>query len=211
MVNQAVPPGQHQAIQIGLCHHIQTDLYVIHPQPDVAHQPFSFHALQLGQGLAHHLLQHAGVVHAMGLQIAVMDVHHIQPRHAQALQTVFHAAAHACGRVVPHLLKRQHIDVAVLVARRTLAGPQQPAHLGRQHQVIAGHSSQCVAKPVFAQAVAVVRRGIQRAAARLQRGRQHRLRLRIRHGSKQIAQRRAAQSNGSPVAEDAKTVMVQSI
>ncbi len=67
----------------------------------------------------------------------VVDEHVVDPREPEPLQAVVDAAQRAVVRIVPALDERQHVDVAVLVARRVAIGCQQAADLRRQQVGVA--------------------------------------------------------------------------
>ncbi len=194
MVHQGVTTGQQQAIEIGLVQHIEAHLHIVDAKPDMAQQAFVPHAAQLRQGLVDDLAQHPRIVRAMRAGVAVVHIDHVQRRHAQPLQAVLDAAAHAARRIVPALRERQYVDITVLRTRRRRTGPQQTPHLGGQREGCAIAAPQRLPEPMLAQSIAVVRCGVETAAPRAPCCVQQRLGRVVADGGKQVSQRRATQT-----------------
>ena len=199
LIEQGVAAREHEHIQIGVAEHLLDDAVVVHAQANVAEQALGFEPCQLGQGFFQHLAQHGIGLGAVRASVNVVDVDRIELGQTQALQAVFHTAAHAAGRQVPVLHKGQSVHIAVLFMRHLGLRGEQTPHFARQPQAAARVTAQGIAQAPLGQAVAVMRRGV-KAAAAVSPGRiDHGAGLRIVHGFKQIAQRRAAQSQTGAV------------
>src|SRR5579862_9314500 len=97
-------------------------------------------------------------------RVTVVDERDVDTRDAEPLQAVLDAAANAGRRIVPVLHEWKYVDIAVLVARRVDGGCKDASDLGRQYACLHGHRTEHRAETMLAQAVAVVRRGIETAS-----------------------------------------------
>ena len=185
-VHQRPATGHHHHVDRALADDPEQRLDVPHPD---AHRPD--HALlpqfdQCGDGLGDGLVQILlGVVHED-------DVHPVQ---AEPLEALVEAAADPVGGVVPppHQVVGDVEQVGV-----TSAGPrvrlEQPAHLGRHHELLPRPARQGCAEPPLRQAQPVVRGRVEVAEARVPGRVERRPRLLVGQRGVQVAEGRCAEA-----------------
>ena len=165
LVQQAIAARQHQHVDVGLLKHLQHHGHIVGAKANLAHHAFALHRGQSRQRLVDDLAKHCWRTYAVCSRVRVVHVGRVQPRHAQPLQAVFHTAPGAGLAVIPDLVERRQVHVAVLLARSLRLGQQQPPHLAGQRETVARVRPQRVAKAPLRQAVAVVRRRVKASAA----------------------------------------------
>ena len=97
------------------------------------------------------------------------------------------------------LRKRQHVDIAVLLFGCVRIWHENTADFGGQHKAVTRLALQRLAEAVLAAALAVMRRGVQGAAAARQCTRQQGLCIYICDGCEQVAQCGAPQTEAQPI------------
>ena len=200
VVEQAVAPGQHQRVDLGLAQHVEHDGHVVDAEADGADQAFALHRVKNGQRFVDHLAAHRVGRSAVRRRVAVVHEEQVHARQAQPLQAVLEAAANTAGAEVPALRERQHVDITVLRARCGSIGLKQPTDLRRQEQARVRTLAQRIAEAPLRQAVAVVRCRVEAAAAAGPGGLQHRPCIALGNALEQVAQRRAAQAKAGATA-----------
>ena len=130
----------------------------------------------------------------MGIAIDIVDVDNVEPRNAEALQALVDRAQRPGAGIVPALPVRQHIDIAVLLARRGAVRNEESSDLRREDVLVARDAAERLADADFRKAVAVMRRGIEIADAGRARMAHQRDRFVFGDGAEEIAQRRAAET-----------------
>jgi hypothetical protein len=156
LVQQGVPARDHDAVQVGSGDQPGERAGVVHAGADRAH-----HALvpQLGQGrvrLVHRLRQ---------VVVGVMDEREVDPVEAQPGQALLDRSPHPVPAVVAYPAERRRPVEAVGTLDRAGRGHQQPAHLGRDGELVPWPAGQEVADPPLGQPHPVVRSGVDRPDA----------------------------------------------
>ena len=125
---------------------------------------------------------------------AVVDVDDVEAVEPGALVAVLEGADRAGGGVVEGAAEGQRMGKALAHLARLRCGVEQPADLGGERIGVARARAQRVAQPVLGQPGAVMRRGVVVPDAHFPGGAEAGGRLVLRHGSGEIAERRAARA-----------------
>ncbi len=206
VVDQRILPRQKADIHVRDLQRRQDRFRRVHAQAPALDDPFLAHPRQGGKGAVARdlelLFPRCRQGNVVGRQ--VMHENHVQGVDAHALQTVVNRAPHPVRRIVVGQIvgrRREREVVAGVVARR---GPQQLAHLGRQHIVAARLGVQEGAEAAFAQTQPIPGGGVVIAHASLPSGLQRLMRRAIGYNGELIAQRHAAQAkiDGRAIAAD---------
>ena len=149
---------------------VDADLPVVDAEAEAGDRALGLEARERRHGAVHRLAKALRLRVAVRVARDVVNEHVVDPREAEPLQAVVDAAQRPVVRVVPALDERQHVDVAVLVARRardpaTAAG--RPWSTAGSRRAAASRNAapiRCSDKPV-----AVMRRRVEIADAAIER------------------------------------------
>ena len=130
-----------------------------------------------------------GLVHEV---VRVVQVHDVDAVDAKPVQALVQRTQDPVAAEVEHRPRRGRVGEEV--GARLRVGDDEPAHLGGQHEIAVPAGPQRRAEPAFGGAVAVQRRGVEVAHARVTGPAYHGPRLGVGHRPEQPAQRRAAEA-----------------
>jgi hypothetical protein len=136
-------------------------------------------------GLARALVRHVDVVHEQD----------IDPVHAEAFERVFDRAHHAVVGIIVDLAAVRYLEpLALSAAALRRAGLEDPPDLRRERVGVARLAPQEAVEARLGQPEPVERRGVVVADARLPRGIEDRVRLRVGNRAVEVAERRGAEA-----------------
>ncbi len=186
LLEQGVPAGEHDDVQVGVTHELGEQGGLVHAGPVGGDQPVAAELFQRREcPLQRRTVMVIGVVHEG-------DVDTVQ---AQAGPAVVKRAQHAIPAVVADPPPgRRHVEalgVAAGCARRVWH--QQPADLGGHHELVPGPSVQRGAEAAFRQAEPIVGCGVEVAYARRPGGVDGVDRVPARHRGDEVADLRCAE------------------
>jgi len=166
-LHQRVAAGEQENVGVGLLQRAQAGLDRVDAHAPALDQAFLAHPDQalegavLARGDAEMMLEFGT---RERIKREVVDVDDVDVAEREALQAVFDRAARAVGRVIDDAPEGQGGDEGSGdLARRV--GHQQAADLGRERVVLARTTAQRLSEPVFGEAGAIVRRGVEVADA----------------------------------------------
>ncbi len=194
LVEQRIAAGEQHDVEIDLRQHVDADPPVVDAEAEAADHPAVAQLGERGNRAAQHLVEALRVRRPVGIAIDVVDVDDVEPRNAEALQALVDRAQRPGAGIVPALPVRQHIDIAVLLARRGTVRNEQSSDLRREDVLVSRDAAERLADADFRKAVAVMRRGIEIADAGCARVPHQCDRFVFGDGVEEIAQRRAAES-----------------